>query len=116
MLELRKTPRINVSWRSGIKLPDGRLILCRTMNISSGGILLQSPHNLVSMRSYPMMLDIPGIDEPGKIFHVSCMGMIRHVVLSNDHYRIGVQLSEMSSLHDELFQAWISKAQVYNHA
>lgn len=110
MVELRKSPRINVNWRAGIKLPDGRFLFCKVLNISVEGVLLQSPENLQALRSYPMMIEVPGIDEIQHLYKVSCKGMIRHVVLSGDAYRVGVSLSEMSALHQELLDAWFSKS------
>ena len=108
-MELRRSPRINVTWRSGIKLSDGRLVMAKVINISADGLLLHCSENLVAMRVYPMMIEIPRIDKLSEIFNVACKGTIRHSVLSGDTYRVGVQLSEMSSLHAELVDAWINK-------
>ncbi|MFZ6773273.1 PilZ domain-containing protein [Undibacterium sp. SXout7W] len=109
MLELRKSPRLNVNWRAGIKLPDGRFIFCHVMNISSEGLLFHSPENLIVLRGYPMMIEIPGIDGAEQMYKVSCKGIVKHTILSSDYYRIGVLLTDISSLHQELVNAWLSK-------
>ncbi|MFZ4527320.1 MAG: PilZ domain-containing protein [Undibacterium curvum] len=111
MVELRRAPRINVTWRCGIKLSDGRLLMCRAINISSEGILLISEEKLIPSRSYPMMVEIPGIKDPKEIFRVSCKGNVRHVVLSDGNYRAGIHLSDMSEVHKELVSAWVSMAE-----
>ncbi|MFZ6720708.1 PilZ domain-containing protein [Undibacterium sp. Ji49W] len=109
MIELRKSPRVTVTWRSGIKMPDGRLIFTKVINISAEGVLLQSPENLVPLRSYPMMIEIPGIVQEAELYKVSCKGTVRHAILSGDSYNVGMLLSEMSELHAQLVVAWISK-------
>ncbi|MBR7782910.1 PilZ domain-containing protein [Undibacterium luofuense] len=110
MVEQRRNPRIWVSWRCGIRLPDGRLLLCRAQNISIEGLALVSDEMLHKGRSYPMMIEIPGINDPRSIHRVSCTGEIRHVILSEGAYRAGIQLSAMSELHAELVRAWMAKA------
>ncbi|MFZ6640496.1 PilZ domain-containing protein [Undibacterium sp. TC4M20W] len=109
MIELRRSPRITVTWRAGIKLPDGKLVLAKLVNISAEGVLLHTTENLMPQRSYPMLIEIPGIFQESQIYKVSCKGTIRHAILSGEVYHVGIQLSEMSELHTELVTAWISK-------
>ncbi|MDE2428525.1 MAG: PilZ domain-containing protein [Burkholderiales bacterium] len=109
MIELRKSPRINVNWRAGIKLPDGRLMLGRAINLSAEGVLLLCPEHLTPLRTYTMLLEIPSINGSDEIYKVHCKASIRHAILSGDAYRVGIQLSEMSQLHEELVNAWFSK-------
>ncbi|GGX44829.1 PilZ domain-containing protein [Undibacterium squillarum] len=110
MREQRRNPRIWVSWRCGIRFPDGRLVICRAQNISIDGIALQCEDLLVQGQRYPMMVEIPGIRDPREIHRVSCTGEIRHVILSEGAYRAGIQLSAMTELHAELVRAWMAKA------
>ncbi|MFZ6875152.1 PilZ domain-containing protein [Undibacterium sp. Di27W] len=109
MIELRRSPRITVTWRAGVKLPDGRLLLARVVNLSAEGVLVHVPENLLPQRTYPMMIEIPGIYQEADIHKVSCKGTVRHAILSGEVYHVGVQLSEMSELHAQLVSAWISK-------
>lgn len=109
MIELRKSPRITVTWRAGVKLLDGRLLLAKVVNVSNDGVLIHSSENLVLQRSYPMMIEIPAIVQSQEIYKVSCKGTVKHTLLSGEVYHIGIQLSEMSELHAELVVAWISK-------
>ena len=95
MVEQRRNPRIWVSWRCGIRLPDGRLLLCRAQNISIEGLALISDEVLHKGRSYPMMIEIPGINDLRTIHRVSCTGEVRHVILSEGAYRAGIQLTEV---------------------
>ncbi|MBK1889353.1 PilZ domain-containing protein [Undibacterium sp. 14-3-2] len=110
MIELRRAPRINVSWRCGIRMPDGHLLLCRAVNISGEGVLVQCPESLQLTQIYPMMIEIPGIANSDDIFRVACKGSVRHIILSGDHYHAGMHLTNMSDLHSELVNAWISRA------
>lgn len=110
MIELRRAPRINVSWRCGIRMPDGHLLLCRAVNISGEGVLLQCQESLQLTRSYPMMIEISGITNSNDIFRVACKGAVRHIILTGGHYHAGMHLTNMSDLHNELVNAWISRA------
>lgn len=114
MIELRKSPRIQVAWRAGVKLPDGKLLLAKVVNLSAEGVLMLCPEHLELHSSYPMLMEIPGIYDGQDIHKVHCKGTIRHVILSGDSYRTGIQLSEMSGLHNELVQAWLSKTNRHN--
>ncbi|MFZ6687028.1 PilZ domain-containing protein [Undibacterium sp. SXout11W] len=110
MIELRRAPRINVTWRTGIKLKDGSVMLCRTVNISKTGLLLDSPQRLIRDQIYHAMIEIPSIEIRSEIIRVSCQCEIKHIVLTDDHYRVGIALDGLSDLHQELINAWVSKA------
>lgn len=109
MIELRRAPRINVLWRAALRLPDGQLAMTKVVNISSSGLLMQSPAPLMVNRDYQMMVEIPGIDQFSERFKVNCTVRVMHVVLSGDFYRAGVQFTALSDVHQELVNAWISK-------
>lgn len=108
MIELRSAPRINVTWRGAVRLNDGRLMMVRVINISRDGILIECNESLNPNKLYPMLLEIPAINGSKDIHKVQCMGLVRHTILSADNYRIGLQLQEISGLHEELVQAWVS--------
>ncbi|MBC3861879.1 PilZ domain-containing protein [Undibacterium jejuense] len=110
MIELRKAPRINVTWRTGIKLKDGSLMFCRAVNISKTGLLLDCPQRLMRNQTYHAMIEIPSIEIRSEIIRVSCQCEIKHIVLTDDHYRVGIALDGLSDLHQELINAWVSKA------
>jgi c-di-GMP-binding flagellar brake protein YcgR len=109
MIELRKAQRINIIWRAALKMADGRLVMCKVVNISTSGLLIQSPISLTANREYQMMVEIPGIDEFCNTFKVSCTIRVMHAILSGEIYRVGVQFTSISSMHQELVNAWISK-------
>ncbi|MCH8622105.1 PilZ domain-containing protein [Undibacterium sp. TS12] len=109
MIELRRSPRITVTWRAGVKLPDGSLVIAKIINVSAEGVFLQTSANLIPQRAYPMMIEIPGIVQEAEIYKVSCKGTVKHATLSGDSYNVGMQLSDMSELHAQLVIAWVSK-------
>jgi len=109
MIELRKTPRINVNWRVSIQLPDKRLLQLKAMNISDEGILLRCPVALSATSSYPVLLEIPSLQSHEEHYLVSGQGSVIHSILSDGDYRIHLRLSAMSALHTELVQAWVSR-------
>ena len=110
MIELRRAPRINVTWRAGIKLKDGKLLLCKAINISKTGLLLECSHNLSPGKTYPLIIEIPSLTDRSELIRVSCQCEVMHVVLSGNNYRIGVSLDGLPGSGNELINAWVSMA------
>ncbi|MFZ6676038.1 PilZ domain-containing protein [Undibacterium sp. Xuan67W] len=111
MIELRRSPRINVIWRAAVRLPDGSLIATKIVNLSTGGVLMQCPIPLEVSREYQIMIEVPGIADLSKEqFKVACKAFVQHCILSDGAYRIGVKFNGLSDLHQRLVDAWISKA------
>jgi hypothetical protein len=109
MIELRKSPRINVIWRAALRMPGVKLTMAKVINISSSGLLLQSPIPLTIGNDYQMMVEIPGIDQFCNTFKVTCTVRVMHAILSGDFFHIGLQFTQLSDAHQELVNAWISK-------
>jgi hypothetical protein len=109
MIELRKGPRVNITWRAVVRLPDGSLMQTRAANLSAGGILLLCKTDLSVGQAYSMMLEVPGLTPNAKLNHIPCQGQVLHSILSGSEYRIGVKLVELSDLHNELIRAWVSR-------
>ncbi len=110
MMELRSAPRINVSWRGALRMPGGRLLLVRVVNVSREGLMIECGENLSQQKTYPVLLEIPAINGSREIYKVQCSARVRHSILSVDSYKIGLQLTDISGLHAELVQAWVSLA------
>lgn len=109
MIELRRNPRANVTWRGAIKSGEGKVTPLKIVNISSGGLLLNCAISLETNKSYQMMMEVPGIDQSTSLrYQVPCKVLVMHVRLSADAYQIGVKFAEISDLHQNLFDAWIS--------
>jgi c-di-GMP-binding flagellar brake protein YcgR len=109
MIELRRSPRINVSWRGMIKIVEGKIIPVRAMNISVSGILLQCDEVAIVNKEYQLMLEVPQIrDLTLPPFKVPAKIRVQHAILSDGKYRLGMQFIELSDLHSDLLQAWIS--------
>jgi len=85
-------------------------MFCRTVNISKTGLLLDCPQRLIRDQIYQAMIEIPSIDARSEIIRVSCQCEVKHIVLTDDHYRVGIALGGLSDLHKELINAWVSKA------
>ncbi|MCU6433017.1 PilZ domain-containing protein [Undibacterium sp. Jales W-56] len=117
MIELRKSPRTQVIWRAAVKLGDGSLVAAKIVNLSSGGILMHCPHSLEVNHEYRIMMEVPGIADPvSQHFKVACKALVQHCILAEDDYRIGVKFNELSDLHQNLIDAWISRAGKADHA
>lgn len=109
MIELRRSPRVNVSWRGMIKIAEGKIIPVRAMNISESGILLQCDEAVIVNKEYQLMLDVPQIrDLKLPSIKVPAKIRVQHMILSEGKYRLGMQFIELSDLHRDLLQAWIS--------
>ena len=117
MIELRKAPRINVTWRAGVRLKDGRILLCKAVNVSKTGLLLECTQTLSPGVAYPLVIEIPSIVNRAELIRVSCQCEVKHSVLSGDYYRIGVALTGLPSSDGELISAWVSMtSQQMTHA
>ncbi|MFZ6690367.1 PilZ domain-containing protein [Undibacterium sp. SXout20W] len=110
MIELRRAPRINVTWRAGVKLKDGRLLLCKAINISKTGLLLECSQALSPGKIYPLLIEVPSLVARSELVRVSCQCEVKHVVLSGDNYRVGVALAGLPGSDAELISAWVSMA------
>lgn len=111
MIELRRSPRINVTWRGMIKVAEGNILPIRAINVSATGVLILSPQALTIDREYHCMLEIPQIDHGAKYpYKVPCKVVILHSILSGDSFRIGVRFAQISELHQDLLNAWVSLA------
>lgn len=111
MIELRKSPRIQVIWRAAVKLSDGSLVATKIVNLSVGGVLMHCPQSLEVNREYQIMMEVPGIvGGADQQFKVACKAFVQHCILAEEHYRIGVKFHGLSDLHQNLIDAWISKA------
>lgn len=109
MIELRRSPRINVTWRGMIKVKEGQILPIRAINVSATGLLILSPQALMIDREYHCMLEIPQIDHESKSpFKVPCKVAILHSILSGDAFRVGVRFVDISALHQDLLNAWVS--------
>jgi c-di-GMP-binding flagellar brake protein YcgR len=109
MIELRKNPRANVIWRAAVKLAEGEIIAVKIVNISSGGLLIHCATALQVNKKYHIMMEMPSIDQSSSVRHQApCKVLAMHVRLSGDFYQIGVKFTEISDLHQALFDAWLS--------
>ena len=109
MIELRKSPRINVLWRAVIKVQSGKIIAVKIINISQGGLLIQCPVNVDVNHEYHVKIEIPSIIQgSAENYQVPCKVLALHSILKGDIYQLGVKFSEISDLHENLFNAWLS--------
>jgi c-di-GMP-binding flagellar brake protein YcgR len=115
MIELRRSPRINVTWRGMLKLPEGKILSIRAINVSASGILILSPQSLMNGEKYHCMLEIPQIDLASKdLYRVPCKVEILHSILSADSFRVGMRFVEIAELHQDLINAWVSLASKFD--
>lgn len=109
MIELRKSPRINVTWRALLKLGEGKLSPVRVFNVSETGLLILCEQALVIDRDYQLLIEIPALDpQIANPYKVSCKIVVLHSILSGDAFRVGVRIVDIAELHRDLINAWIS--------
>jgi c-di-GMP-binding flagellar brake protein YcgR len=115
MFELRKTPRINVTWRAHVKMDDNKLVPIRIINVSNSGFLFLSSKALMSEREYQLNVEVPSIDKTSSaLYHVNCVVALTHSVLSGEQFRVGVKFVNISSMHRDLINAWVSLASKFD--
>ncbi|MFZ6817364.1 PilZ domain-containing protein [Undibacterium sp. Ji22W] len=115
MIELRRSPRINVTWRGLIKLGEGKVFPIRVFNISETGILIMSEQVLTIDKEYQLMLEIPHIDQESMIpYKVPCKVVVSHAILSGNFFRVGVRILEIADLHRDLINAWVSLSKKFD--
>lgn len=111
MIELRKSPRTNVTWRAAIKIENGKIVSAKVVNVSATGVLLQCAERVLVNQEYQVMMEVPRIDQAvAQPYQVRCKVMVLHAILSDDFFRVGVKFSELSDLHRNLIAAWLSIA------
>ncbi|MBR7799064.1 PilZ domain-containing protein [Undibacterium fentianense] len=111
MIELRKSPRINVTWRGLMKMGGSQIVPIRVINVSESGVLILSAQALPLNAEFQMMLEVPNIDHMRQAPHkVPCKVVVLHSVLSGDYFRVGVRFIELTELHKDLLNAWVSLA------
>ena len=111
MFELRKTPRINVTWRGLVKMDEDKLVPIRVINVGNSGFLFLCPKALMAEREYQLSLEVPNIDKSAStLYQVNCVVALTHSVLSGEQFRVGVRVVSISSMHRDLINAWVSLA------
>lgn len=109
MMELRKHPRTNVVWRAVIQLDDENIVPAKVMNIARGGLLVHCAGNVVQHQEYRLMMEVPSIDQfSSHRYQVHCKMRVVQSVLSGDYYHANMQFTELSDLHQNLYEAWLS--------
>jgi c-di-GMP-binding flagellar brake protein YcgR len=109
MFELRKAPRINVTWRGYIRFDHEKNVPIRIVNISNNGLLLLSPRALMADSEFQLVLEVPHIDNsPNAMHQVNCTVVQTHSVLSGEHFRVGVKFVNVATIHRDLINAWVS--------
>ncbi|MFC0350993.1 PilZ domain-containing protein [Undibacterium danionis] len=115
MFELRKTPRINVTWRGTINMDNAKLVPIKIINVGSSGFLFLCPKALMADREYSLSVEIPNIDKSSSMqYQVDCVVVLTHSVLSGEQFRIGVKFVSISSMHRDLINAWVSLASKFD--
>lgn len=115
MIELRRNPRINVTWHGFIKVGENELAPVRVFNVSETGILILSEHALNIDQDYQLMLEIPPIaQEIMPPYKVSCKVLISHSILSGNYFRVGLRILDIAGLHRDLINAWVSLSKKFD--
>lgn len=115
MIELRRNPRINVTWHGLIKVGENEFAPVRVFNVSETGILILSEQALSIDKEYQLMLEIPPIaQELTPPYKVSCTVMISHSILSGNYFRVGLRILDIAGLHRDLINAWISLSKKFD--
>jgi hypothetical protein len=115
MFELRKTPRINVTWRGTVKMDQDKTVPIRIINVGNNGLLLLCPKALMADCEYQLSLEVPDIDKSSNaLYKVNCVVALTHSVLSGEQFRIGVKFLSISSINRDLINAWVSLASKFD--
>lgn len=108
-IEQRQFPRLNVSFRAVILLPDDKKLFVKINNISEGGVGFLCPENFALGQMLNVVMEVPSLNNPAQRAHLPCKIRIQHNVLSQQEYRLGAQIVEMDEKHKALFRSWLNR-------
>ncbi|MFM2056253.1 MAG: hypothetical protein RLY71_638 [Pseudomonadota bacterium] len=110
-IDARKEPRVNVSWRAQLQMADGRVIDARVRDISENGLGVVVSERVMPHQPLTLSVLMPDIEDPARIYQVTCTILPVFVVLQGHDYRIGAQWQTLQSAARALVKAWIRRIQ-----
>jgi hypothetical protein len=105
----RKEPRIPVSWRGQLALPNGMRTEVRVKDVSESGIGIVSPDPVPNMSRISVAMAVPDLIDPGRSVTVTGQLSVAYVVVQRHDYRIGGQWVDLPNAQREMLKQVIKR-------
>ncbi len=109
MSNARSSTRVPVNWRAALRLASGQIVIVKVLNYSQNGVQISCPQILPDNSTYQLTIEVPHIRDASHRSQVNCKATSLYCILSGDHYRVGMKISEIPPKFDELLRPWASK-------
>lgn len=108
-IDERKEPRVPVSWRGQMALPNGMRTEVRIKDISDSGIGIVSPDPVPNMARVTMSMAVPDLIDPSRSITVTGQLSVAYVVIQRHDYRIGGQWIDLPNAQREMLKQWVKR-------
>jgi hypothetical protein len=105
----RKEPRLPVSWRGQIALPNGMRDNVRVRDISESGVGMVAPNPVPNNSTVTLSMGVPDLTDPARSVTVTGKIHVAFVVIQGHDYRIGGQWVELPAGQRDLLKMVIKR-------
>lgn len=107
--EGRKEPRVKVSWRARIQMPNGKVLELRVRDISDGGVGLLTECHIPASTVLNFVVAVPGLIDPRQITPVAGTIKTSYLVLQGSELICGGMWVTLPAEGRELLSKWIQR-------
>jgi len=105
----RKEPRIPVSWRGQIAMPNGMRDSVRIRDVSESGIGLVAPNPVPNNSVITVSMAMPDLTDASRTVTVTGLLKVAFVVIQGHDYRIGGQWADLQPALREMIKQLIKR-------
>ncbi len=105
----RKEPRLPVSWRGQVALPNGMKDNVRIRDISESGLGMVAPNPVPNNSVVTISMGVPDLTDPARTVTVTGKLRVAFVVIQGHDYRIGGQWSDIPPAMREMLKQIIKR-------
>jgi hypothetical protein len=105
----RKEPRIPVSWRGQLVMPNGLRDNVRVRDISESGLGMVAPNPVPNGSVITISMGVPDLTDPSRTITVTGKVCVAFVVIQGHDYRIGGQWVDLPSAQRDMIKMVIKR-------
>lgn len=106
----RKEPRLPVSWRGQITMPNGMRDNVRIRDISESGVGMLSPSPVPNQSLITVTMGVPDLTDPSRSVSVTGQLRVAFVVIQGHDYRIGGQWADLPAALRDMLKQYIKRS------
>jgi hypothetical protein len=105
----RKEPRVPVSWRGQMSLPNGMRTQIRIKDVSESGIGIVSPDPVPQMSRVAIAMSVPDLTNPSHSVALNGTLLVAYVVIQGHDYRIGGTWTDLPAAQRDMLKHIIKR-------